>query len=179
MRIREHLYFAPGIKFSNIDTTGTTIAEQVCSRIQGFYLQPVHLLIEGGHAFAAGVMLVVAIDALARLETGNARVGDRFRYWCTAHLPSCTDTTISKRFYEAFRNGLVHEARIKDGGEFSLEIERTFKEIGKILSCNPKYLLGEVETALSAYRIALEEDVAQLEAVRGRILNDFAYELNN
>ena len=178
MRIGEHLFFAPGITFANVDTTGTTLAQQVGERIRGFYLRPVRSLVEGGHAFASGVMLVVAIDALARLETGSEKVGERFRDWCTAYLPSCTDP-ISKRFYEAFRNGLVHEARIKDGGEFSLEIKDTFQEIGDILSCNPMLLLAEVESALAAYIRTLEEDSAQLGAVRDRILKDFAYEFEN
>lgn len=178
MRIREHLYFAPGITFSNVDTSGIALAQQISSRFQGFYLKPVRLLVEGDHAFASGVLLVAAIDALARLETGNHKVGERFQSWCTAHLPSCKDT-ITNRFYELFRNGLVHEARIKDGGEFSLEIQNTFQESGLILSCNPKRLLAEVESALVAYIRTLEVDPEKLEVVRGRILKDFTYEFSN
>jgi len=79
MRIGDHLYFAPDITFSNVDITGTTLAQQMGDRIRGFYLEPAHVLIENGHAFASGVMLVVAIDALARLETGSQNVGERFR----------------------------------------------------------------------------------------------------
>ena len=83
MKIGEHLYFAPGIKFSSVDTTSATLAQQLNERIRGFYLHPARLLVEGGHAFAAGVMIVVAIDALARLDTGSEKVGERFRNWCT------------------------------------------------------------------------------------------------
>ncbi len=178
MRIGEHLYFAPDITFSNVDTAGVNLPQQVAERIRGFYLVPTRALAEAGHAFASGVMLVAAIDALARLKTGRDDVGGRFRDWCTAHLPSCTDA-ISERFYKGFRNGLVHEARIKDGGEFSLEARETFKEIGDILSCNPTCLLAEVELALDAYLRILEVDPTKLEALRGRIRDDFAYELSN
>jgi len=178
MRIGDHLYFAPDITFSNVDITGTTLAQQMGDRIRGFYLEPAHVLIENGHAFASGVMLVVAIDALARLETGSQNVGERFRGWCNAHLPSCT-ASISERFYDTFRNGLVHEARIKDGGEFTLEADSTFQERGKILSCNPTHLLAEVALALAAYVKTLEAEPAELEAVRNRILKDFSYEFNN
>jgi len=178
MRIGEHLYFAPGITFSNVDTRGDTFPQQVTKRIRGFYLVPARALAEAGHAFASGVMLVAAIDALARLQTGRDDVGGRFRDWCAAHLPSCTDA-ISERFYKGFRNGLVHEARIKDGGEFSLEARETFQEIGDILSCNPTCLLAEVEAALDAYLHTLEVDSAELEALRGRICDDFAYEFSN
>ena len=178
MRIGDHLYFAPEITFSNVDTTGTTLAKQMGDRIRGFYLEPARVLIKNGHAFASGVMLVVAIDSLARLETGEQRVGVRFKKWCNDYLHSCT-ASINKRFYEAFRNGLVHEARIKDGGEFSLEADSTFQEIGKILSCNPTHLLTEIESALAAYVQTLEAEPAELEAVRNRILEDFSYELGN
>ena len=178
MRIREHLYFAPGVKFADVDIDGRTLADQVAHRVRSFYLQPACALVDAGHAFASGVMIVVAIDALARLQTGRADVGGRFRDWCTANLPSC-DAAISRRFYEAFRNGLVHEARIKDGCEFSLEARETFVKIGDILSCNPALLLGEVEAALDAYVRTLEANAAELESLRCRIRQDFGYELSN
>lgn len=178
MKIGEHLYFAPGTKFTSVDTTGTALTRQLDERIRGFYLHPVLLLVEGGHAFAAGVLIVVAIDALARLDTGSEKVGERFRNWCTANLHSCKEQ-ISKRFYESFRNGLVHEARIKDGCEFTFEIKDTFQEIGDILSCNPTHLLAEVESALDSFIKTLEKDSAKLGEVRERILKDFDYEFKN
>ena len=178
MKIDDHLYFAPGIKFSEVDTTDTTLAQQIGDRIRGFYLEPARVLIESGHAFASGVLLVVAIDALARLETGNQNVGDRFKEWCNDHLHNCT-ASISRQFYEKFRNGLVHEARIKDGGEFNLENDSTFEEKGLILSCNPTHLLAKVDSALAAFVQTLEAEPAELEAVRNRILEDFSYEFDN
>jgi hypothetical protein len=178
MRKGKHLYFAPGITFSNVDTTGVNLPQQVGERIRGFYLVPARALAELGHAFASGVMLVTAIDALARLQTDRNDVGGRFQEWCTTHLSSSKDA-ISKRFYENFRCGLVHEARIKNGGEFSLDFSETFQENGNILSCNPTFLLAEVEAALNAYIRTLELDPTKLETLRHRICDDFVYEFRN
>lgn len=178
MRIGDNLFFAPGIKFSDVDTTGETFAQQLDCRIRGFYLQPVRSLIQSGHAFAAGVILVVAIDALARLETGSEEVGKRFQDWCVTHLTNCSKP-ISKRFYDAFRNGLVHEARIKNGGEFSLEANEMFQEMGDVLVCNPARLLAEVESVVAVCVRTLDSDPGKLQAVRGRILEDFACEFRN
>lgn len=178
MRIRDQLYFAPGITFAEVDTVGPALAQQVGQRIQGFYLAPAVELAEAGHAFAAGVMAVTAIDALARLRTGREDVGGRFQAWCAAYLPSCAGGRC-KRFYESFRNGLVHEGRIKDGCEFSLESHVSFRENNGTLVCNPRLLLAEVEAALRAYVRTLEADPQDLAQLRHRILIDFTYEFSN
>ena len=178
MRIRDHLYFAPDTKFTDVNLTGDDLVMQVAKRIQGFYLNPARLLANNGHAFASGVMLLTAIDALARIQTGRDDVGGRIKDWCTANLPSYNEV-ISKRFYDDFRNGLVHEARIKNGGDFSLEGDETIQEMGDILSCNPLHLHDEIELALESFIQLLLEDSSKFEIFRQRICDDFSYEFNN
>jgi len=50
--------------------------------------------------------------------------------------------------YEIFRNGLIHEGRIKAGAQFSYDIESTVDEPQGILVINPMRLGHEVERAL-------------------------------
>ena len=151
MRIGDYLYFAPGIKFVELDLTGAKIAEQYETRIKGFYLDPAEQLIDNNHVFASGVLLVSCIDALAKLRYGG-RVGERFRKFAKDEMVSFKDDHIAQLFYNDFRNGLVHETRIKNGGEFSLEQENTAAVYYFSLRVNPFYLHQEVITALSRYK---------------------------
>jgi hypothetical protein len=75
MRIGDIVYFAPGIKFSDIDLSGEELPEQFESRIEAFHLKPAHDMAHRGHAFASGLLLPSCIDALARIES-SAGVGD-------------------------------------------------------------------------------------------------------
>ena len=40
---------------------------------------------------------------------------------------------LAERFYEDFCNGLVHEGRVKNGDQFSLEVDETVKELQGLL----------------------------------------------
>ncbi len=163
MRIGDFLYFAPGIKFSELDLTGTGIAAQYEARIRGFYLDPAYQLAQLQHVFASGVLLVSCIDALAKLRYGKRyrnKVGQRFKKWIKEELVSFKDTEFAHRFYDDFRNGLVHETRIKNGGEFSLEQKCTANVYYFSLRINPLNLYEEVVTALSRYKQQLISDQA-------------------
>jgi hypothetical protein len=157
MRIGDFLYFAPGIKFSELDLSGTGIAAQYEARIQGFYLNPSYSLVLAKHAFASGVLLVSCIDALAKLRYGNG-VGERFKKWTREELDSFKDSEFARLFYDDFRNGLVHETRIKNGGEFSFEQKNTAIVYYFSLRVNPLYLHEEVVKALSRYKQELISD---------------------
>lgn len=122
------LYFAPGIRFNQIDLNGPTLPEQFNCRITGYYIKPAEECCERGQAFAAGVLLVSCIDALARFKFKTNDVGKRFKDFVQQELPSFSNKELAKRFYEDFRNGLIHESRIKLGGQFSLEGNKPWRK---------------------------------------------------
>jgi hypothetical protein len=97
--------------------------------MNGFYLEPAARCAADRHAFAAGVLLVTCIDALARMRFNNPKVGDRIKRFAREELRSFSASGLATRFYEDFRNGLVHEARIKNGGQFSLDIGSTVERV--------------------------------------------------
>jgi hypothetical protein len=71
-RIAENLSFAPGITFADLDIiNGERLPTQFRQRMAGFYLNPAIDLAVDDHAFAAGVLVVCAIDALALLNAGS------------------------------------------------------------------------------------------------------------
>lgn len=177
MRIGDILYFAPGIKFSDLDISGRKLPEQFDSRIRGFYLEPVNAMERSGHAFASGLLLVSCIDALARLELSGG-VGARFCTWVRDELQSFGNIEIAHRFYDEFRNGLVHEARIKNGGQFSLEQSKTVDTASGVLSINPQHLADEVSAALHHYIAKLRAEPRACNELLGRLKIDFQYELS-
>ncbi len=177
MRTGDSLYFAPGIRFSEVDLTGIVLSKQFEKRIRGFYLNPVKDLLRNDYGFAAGLILVSSIDALARLQLNSKEVGIRFQTWIQSEIPSFNDPQIAKMFYEHFRNGLVHEARIKNGGEFSLESDSTVIQTPFSLVVNPFFLYREVSDALANFISLIENN----EGVRGSFIqtlkNEFTMEL--
>lgn len=129
MLIDKILFFSPTIKFEDIEIESQeNFPAQFKKRIEGFYLEPIKLLNKESNAFAAGVLLVSCIDALSRYDSKYAKLDTdqkRISQWVQEKLPSFEDG-YNSRFYYDFRNGLVHEARIKKAGSFSYEIDKTF-----------------------------------------------------
>src|SRR6266481_5371770 len=76
-RIADQLYFAPNVRFADLDWTGVRLPTQFHQRMSGFYLKPAIVLAEAEHAFASGVLVVCAIDALALFTTGSSAVRAR------------------------------------------------------------------------------------------------------
>lgn len=180
MRIGDFLYFAPGIKFSEVDVvSGRELPHQFERRITGYYLEPSFEASQKGHAFAAGLLLVSCIDALARVHGAGVRdTNKRFPRWCRENLP-CFKNGYSKRFYLDFRNGLVHEARIKRGGEFTFEMHEAVAMRDSRLSVNPQLLGKEIAQALSKFIAELGESEVKRREFLEYIKKDFSYELNN
>ena len=106
MKIGELLYFAPGVTFNEVQFHGPALPAQLERRIRGFYLEPAERCAEAGFAFAAGVLLMTCIDALARFRYGND--GNRFRFFAKEALTSFCDEEHARQFHRAFRHGLIH-----------------------------------------------------------------------
>lgn len=179
MRIADELYFAPRIKFSDIALRNDSVlASQLYARLFGFYLEPAYILIDKRYAFAAGVIIVTCIDALSRFEFGtNVGTNKRFPDWCTSKLPSFKDG-YSQRFYKDFRNGLVHEGRVKKGGEFTFDRKQAVTASDETFSINPEFLIEEVVAALDEFTNRIVVNSEDAENLKNVIESDFEYELS-
>lgn len=158
MRIENQLYFAPNILFADVDFGGPGLPEQFRARMIGFYLNPAHACAQSGHAFAAGALVLLCVDALARLQTGERVVGRRFKTFARHYLASFASESRADCLYDHFRNGLVHEGRIKSGSQFSLDTTETITNINGIMLVNPVLLANEVGIALDRYIDVLHAD---------------------
>jgi hypothetical protein len=179
MRLGDILYFAPGIRFRDVDTKGAGLPDQYRARMIGLYVEPAEACAARGQAFAAGVMLVSCVDALARVRFTDAKVGDRIKRFARTELKSFHSDALAAPFYENFRNGLVHEARIKEGGQFSLEIGSTVEELGGLMLINPARLAAEVRASIEAYVDLLNRDGAVRQALADVLVRDHAKDFAN
>jgi hypothetical protein len=173
MRIDDILYFAPGIRFDEVDLGGQQLPEQFRARIEGFYLRPAELCADKDAAFAAGALVLACIDALARIQLGS-RVGERFKKFATDELSSFKSGDRAARLYYDFRNGLIHEARIKKGAQFSLQFDETIVEIDGVFVINPRRVVGEVRDALERYVEQLQKQPEKLERLTAALREDYA-----
>lgn len=181
MREGDALFFAPDIRFGEVDLTGPGLSGQYRARIDGFYLAPARLCIERRHAFAAGLLLVSTIDFMAGLHhsadgLADRNVGADFRQFVRRALESFRTGELVQRFYDEFRNGLTHKARIKNAGEFSFDWSQTIRMAGGRLCINPAWLLREVDAALDRQIVKLRQDDAIREQAAERLRALFAKE---
>jgi len=181
MREGDDLFFAPGIRFGEVDLVGDALADQYRARIDEFYLAPARLCIERSYAFAAGLLLVSTIDFMAGLQhsaegLAERNVGADFRRFARHELQSFQTGDLAQRLYDEFRNGLTHEARIKNAGEFSFDWPQTVRLAGGGLCINPTYLLREVEDALDRQIAELSWDDAKRKEAADRLRVLFAKE---
>jgi len=123
MKIKDHLYFAPGVRFSDLTIHSPKIVEKFHQRIESYYLEPARLLTKEEQAFAATVLLVSCLDALARYDSADPKNnwGNRKRYidWLKTTMPKVFSEKVATAFYDDIRCGAVHEARIKNGCAFT------------------------------------------------------------
>ena len=154
MRIGDVVYFSPRFRFSELDLRDTDqLVEAVTDRLLGFYLDPASRLIAAGDAFAAGLLCCTAIDFLA-LCSGSKRPEE----WLQKNIPVFSENgATAVHFWNWFRNGLVHEARVKSFGQFSLDSPKLMAAIGPALVVNPKLLLEAIRTAMAAFFDRLDE----------------------
>ena len=188
MRDGDDLFFAPGIRFSEVDLKGNAWPEQYRARVKGFYFQPAELCIESKHAFAAGLLVLSAIDFMAgfhhsaeslekRRKAG--KVGAEFIGFVKAELQSFTANDLALRLWDEFRCGLSHEARIKNGGEFSFDRQDTAHLANDRLCVNPRSLLKEVAIAFDRQTKQLNEDEGRRKDAATRLLQHFAREFQD
>jgi len=151
MRIDDRILFAPGVPFDQLRQEDEDLLHQVRDRFEGFFFSPAENLCDSGHGFAAGLLLLAALESVCRLDLRRLPVEDTrradYRAFCIEHFDGLDEEAASV-LYSDFRCGLVHEGRIKRGGQFSLETARLMEGIDGIPVVNPKELLRGLREAL-------------------------------
>jgi len=174
MRIGDILYFSPKYRFDQINWNDKEkLIEAFRDRVEGFYLNPARVLNEHKYAFGSGILCVTTIDFLARITNNSERVGQRIKRWLTENMPKYFDETLAQRFHEEFRNGLVHEGRIKNCGQFSYDFDELVHQENGIMVVNPNLLLEKIIDSFESYMTKVRTDNFTFQLFKCAILRDF------
>jgi len=182
MRIADILYFSPKYKFSDLrwdDKKG--LIDAFKDRVKGFYLEPAQKLNEDKNGFARGVLCVTTIDFLARIATiGTDKVKERIVEWLKVNIekfrevdPNTPGQTLADRLYHEFRNGLVHEGRIKNAGQFSYDSQELVEVREGIMIVNPGRLLDAINNSFERYTDEIERKEFAFHQFRCALMRDF------
>lgn len=180
MRVGAFLLFAPpDVTFDRLDfADACATVDAFVQRIEGFYLRPADALSELRHAFACGVLCCTAIDALGRYEDPRAPRDTRFEEWAARHILELRRMpSLAKRFHDDFRHGLVHEGRVKNGGQFSFETAEAVVAEDRVLIVNPDYLLPPIRSGLHELAHGLLSDHARYQGFARQLQRQFRIEL--
>lgn len=180
MRIGDTLLFSPSKKFEDLNwDDGKDLIKAFQERVMEFYFTPAEELNRNRSAFATGVLCATTIDFLARITIWSDKVGERIERWLRIYITDFNqldnqNKTLARRFYEDFRNGLVHEGRIKKCGQFSYgyEIELIHVDDG-IMIINPDLLLENTKRAFNSYIADIEKDDSKFQQFRCALRRDF------
>ena len=196
-RTREgELYYSPSCKFEYLkrlidNKEGPGLLKCFEERVKELYLEPAYVLIKEandkksdnsgmGLVFSAGLICVSAIDFLGRFYFGCPKdeVECRFVGWLLKYMSPPFNALLAKKIYKDFRNGLVHECRIKNGGEFSLNEGETIREEVddngvRYLVVNPEKLLKKLDDGFKNYLDDLQQDENMLSQLIECLKKDF------
>jgi hypothetical protein len=152
------LYFAPGVLWSDVQLKNDgKFRQQLMQRFEGFYFKPARALLNQSAPddFAAGLLILCAFDAIARLWTGKpgevaARFKETFEKFAPEALQVILDPRWSVAVYDSYRNGLVHELRIKKNALFDVKARDCISGDDSAWTVNPRGLLCIAEVALKS-----------------------------
>lgn len=181
MKVGDYLYFSPNVKFRDLKwDEKEVLINAFIDRVEGFYLKPAKELDELKRGFATGVLCVTAVDFLARISTGIEEPGERMVKWLNDNIeqfrgpdPESSENTLAYRFYKDFRNGLIHEGRIKNAGQFSYDSEELVKVEKKVMTVNPDLLLKAIKKSFKEYIDKVEREEFSFQRFRYALIRDF------
>ena len=185
MRIGDALYFSPNYKFTELKWDDKdNLIKAFQDRVEGFYLTPAKELNKSKkYAFATGVICVATIDLLARIETGLLdKVRQRFEGWLKYNIenfnapnPNNQSQSLAYRFYDEFRNGLLHEGRIKNAGQFSYDINESDKlvKVDTVMIVNPDTLLKNIDESFKRHMNKVKKEEYAFQAFKCALIRDF------
>jgi hypothetical protein len=180
MKIGDILYFSPNYKFNQIDWNNKEELIKIFKdRVDGFYLNPADDLNKKEYGFVAGLVCVTLIDFIARISMGK-HGRSRFEKWLCKNIPdfnekdsNSSNRSLAKRFYEEFRNGLIHEGRIKKCGQFSYDFKNTVSVNDGIMLINPETLLKDLKKVFAEYIREVKENQEAFGKLKEALKRDF------
>jgi hypothetical protein len=180
LRIKDNIYFSPSYKFKDIDwSDDAQLIDAFKDRVFGFYLNPAETLNLKKEGFATGLLCIATIDFLARISLDEGKEPkERIKEWISENITGFKNNSKSQQiFWKFFRNGLVHEGRIKNGGQFTYEILGTVYLEKEVMLINPENLLKEIKISFGNYLKILKCNKEEFNKFKDQVKADFKQEI--
>ncbi len=182
MKIGKQLHFSENYSYLDIKwDEKKDLIEKFKDRVETFYISPAEQLNIARKGFAAGVLCITMIDCLAKIFYHER---NKFKKWLKDNIdefrkkdPDSSRTrTLADRFYEEFRDGLIHEGRIKAAGQFSYDLQDIVKADDRVMEVNPDKLLLAIKNFFYNYLTQIREDESKFYQFSNYLKNDFIKE---
>lgn len=183
MRVEDILYFSPNHKTPYLDLDdGVILLQAFVERVEEFYLKPAEKLNNEFEAFSKGVLILTAIDFIGDyfIRTGNS---DRIMKFCSGlnsikKLDKANVISVTKIINNDYRNGLIHEGRIKNMGQFFYGINELIVVGNNNTMINPTVLLNETRERFYEYVDKIENSKEEMFNFKNRFKQRFEDEIN-
>lgn len=182
MRVEDILYFSPSYKTPYLDLeNGEELLLAFIERVEEFYFKPAEKLNNEFEAFSKGVITLTAIDFIGDyfIRTSNS---DRIKKFCSG-LKSIKDLekneiiSLTEIINEDYRNGLIHEGRIKNMGQFFYGINELIVLGNGNTMINPTVLLNETRDRFYEYIEIIKNSKDQMFHFKNRFKQRFEDEI--
>lgn len=183
MKIGKRLHFSQNYSYLKVNwDERECLIKAFKDRVETFYIQPAELLSKNELGFAVGILCITTIDFLSKFKFDD---GKRLVKWIKEYIddfnqpnPDNSNQTYADRFYDEFRDGLIHEGRIKNAGQFSYECQEIVKVKEGVMEVNPKKLLSVIKNFFSNFITQIKEDDEKFLQFENSLKNDFAKEID-
>ncbi|CAM1369459.1 hypothetical protein [Tenacibaculum xiamenense] len=183
MRVEDILYFSPNYKTPYLDLeNGEILLKAFVERVEEFYFKPAQKLNNEFEAFSKGVLILTAIDFIGDyfIRTGNS---DRIKKFCSGlksikKLSKNEIISITKIINDDYRNGLIHEGRIKNMGQFFYGVNQLIVIGDKNTMINPNILLDETRERFYEYVQKIQNSKEEMFRFREKFKQRFENEIN-
>lgn len=154
--------FSPEIAMSELkDADDEKVIRAFEDRIRGWYLDPlVSMLEKPNWDFISLAIECMLLDALSGYYFGLKEDSNRgtFQDFAEEIIPEVGKESIAGFFYDTFRNGILHETRVKKSGFISREIKNVIVEDDGALFVNPRELYRVLKNWFDLYAETLYGD---------------------
>lgn len=161
MQFEDEIYFSKNFEWKSVDINdGIDLANKYNDRIRTLYMDQANLLLskdEFYNSFTAGIILFAVIDCLGTFLTTKKGFKNKLDEFLKESeefnkLNKVDGIVISKMITKCFRNGIIHNSRVKESCQFDYNFDnKLFVLHEDILIINTKHLFELVSVVLNSY----------------------------
>jgi len=183
MRIDDIIYFSENYKTSYLNLNDANhLLNALTDRVESYYFNPAEKLDGEFEAFARGVLVLTAIDFIGRYLIGGSN-SFRIKEFCKGLASIKVNKQanldwIVKVINDDYRNGLIHDGRIKNLGQFSYDFDKLIELDPAYSMINPEILLNETRDRFYELVKQTESSRERLDQLKDRITTDFKPEID-